>query len=118
MALNYLLNVSSIFIINFLKTNEQNEIKYKNCKNLFEAIKKRSKNNHFFKLIFSFKNNIEKTWEIIKYSIGKSKCKNQNFPKKFMVDIIAITDETQIAKTQIVKNLIKCFTEVGLKLGK
>ena len=35
-----------------------------------------------------------------------------------MVDIIAITDETQIAKTQIAKNLIKCFTEVGLKLGK
>ena len=43
----------------------------KNYKKLFEAIKKRSKKNHFSILILTFKNNIKKTWEIIKDSIGK-----------------------------------------------
>ena len=41
-------------------------------KNLFEIIKKYSKINHFSKLILTFKNNIKKTWEIIKDSISKS----------------------------------------------
>ena len=65
----------------FLKNrSEKIETKYKNYKNLFEAIKKRSKKNHFSKLILIFKKNITKTWEI-KDSIGKSKCNNQSFPK-------------------------------------
>ena len=38
---------------------------------------------------------------------------NQNFPKKVIVDNIAITDETQIAE-----NFNKCFTEIGPKLTK
>ena len=70
----------------------------KNYENLFEAIKKHSKKNHFSKLILTFKNNIKKTWEIIEDSIGKGKCDSQNFPKKFIVDNMAIIDETQIAE--------------------
>ena len=75
---------------------------------MFEAIKKEP---HFSKVILSFKNNIKKTWEIIKDSIGKGKCKNQNFPKKVFVDNIAITDETRTAK-----NFNRFFTETGPKL--
>ena len=75
----------------FLKNrNEYNETEYKNYKKLFEAIKKRSKKNHFFKSIFTFKNNIKKTQEIIKDAIGKGKCNKQNFPKKVIVDNVAI----------------------------
>ena len=82
-------------------------------KKLFEASKKRSKKSHFSKLILTFKNNIEKTWEIIKDSIGKGKCNNQNFPKKVIVDNTATTDEPQIAE-----NFNKFFTEIGPKLAK
>ena len=53
------------------------------------------------------------TWEIIKDSIGKGKCNNQNFPKTVIVDNIATTDETQIAE-----NLNNFFTEIGPKLAK
>ena len=38
---------------------------------------------------------------------------NQNFPKKVIVDNIAITDETQITK-----NFNKFFTEIGTKFAK
>ena len=92
--------------------NEDNETEYENSKKLFEAIKKRSKKNHFYKLILTFKKNIKKTWEVIKDSIGKGKRNNQNFPKKVIVNNIAITDETQIAE-----NFNKFFTEIGRKLA-
>ena len=82
----------------FLKNrSEKIESKYKNYKNLFEAIKKRSKKNHFSKLILIFKKNITKTWEI-KDSKGKSKCNNQSFPKQVIADNIVIIPETQIAE--------------------
>ena len=98
----------------FLKNrNEKNVTEYKNYKNLFEAISKRSKKSHFSKLILTFKSSIKKTREIIKDSIGKGKCNNnQNFPKK-VIDDIVITDETQIAE-----NLNKFFTEIVPKLAK
>ena len=72
MALKNHLNVSNFCIKNFLKSEMKimkPNIKY--YKKLFEAIKKRSKKNHFSILILTFKNNIKKTWEIIKDSIGK-----------------------------------------------
>ena len=45
----------------FLKTRIQKiELEYKNYKNLFEAIKKRSKKLHYSKLIVKYKENIKK----------------------------------------------------------
>ena len=54
-----------------------------------------------------------KTWEILKDSIGKDKCNNQNFPERVIVDYIATTDETQIAE-----NLISVLTEINPKHAK
>ena len=46
----------------FLKTrNQKSELEYKNYKNLFETIKKRSKKLHYSKLIIKYKENIKKT---------------------------------------------------------
>ena len=95
------------------RNKKKKETEYKNYKNLFEAIKKRFKKNHFSKLTLTFKNNIKKTWEIIEDSIGKGKCKNQNCPKKVIVDNIAITDEKSIAE-----NFNKFFTEIHPKFAK
>ena len=58
----------------FLKNpNKQNELEYKTYKLLFESVKRRSKKLHFSILILKCKNNIRKTWEIIKESTGQKK---------------------------------------------
>ena len=57
--------------VKFLKNrNRKKELEYKNCKKLFESIKKRAKKNYFSSLILKHKNNIKKTWDVIKESIG------------------------------------------------
>ena len=68
----------------FLKNrNNQNEYEYKNYKKLFESIKKRAKRNYFSSLIIKYKNNIKKTWHVIKEAIGKTRSNNQTiFLKK------------------------------------
>ena len=69
----------------FLKCrNKRNEDEYKNYQRLFETIKKRSKKLHFSKLIFKYKDNLKKTWSVIKEAIGKEKIQQQNFPKKIV----------------------------------
>ena len=42
-----------------------------NYQKLFESIKKWSKKLYFSKLILKYKNNIKKTWQVIKEAIGK-----------------------------------------------
>ena len=73
------------------KRNEKTKKEYQDYKKLFESIKKQSKKLHFSKLILKYKNNIKKTWQVIKEAIGKEKCKQQNFPKKILVDKKSIT---------------------------
>ena len=82
-------------------------------KKLFESIKKRSKKLYFSKLILKYKNNIKKTWQVIIEAIGKEKYKQQNLPKKILVDKKSITETESIAEnfniyfTQIRPNLAK-----------
>ena len=72
---------------------------YQDYKKLFESIKKRSKKLYFSKLILKYKNNIKKTWHVIKEAIGKEKYKQQNLPKKILVDKKSITETESIAKS-------------------
>ena len=98
----------------FLKNqNEKNELEYKNYKHLFEAVKKRSKKLHFSKLILRYKNNIKKTWEVIKECIGKKKYNHENFPKKLVINNKDITNVDLIAE-----NFNKYFSDIGPKLAK
>ena len=73
------------------KRNEKTKKEYKDYKKLFESIKKRSKKLYFSKLILKYKNNIKKTWQVIKEAIGKEKYK-QNLPKKILVNKKSITE--------------------------
>ena len=68
---------------------------------------------YFSKLILKCKNNTKKTWHVIKEAIGKEKYKQQNLPKKILVDKIRIT-----ATESIAESINKCFTRVGPKLAK
>ena len=72
---------------------------YQDYKKFFESIKKRSKKLYFSKLILKYKNNIKKTWHVIKEAIGKEKYKQQNLPKKILVDKKSITETESIAKS-------------------
>ena len=95
------------------KRNEKTKKEYQDYKKLFESIKKRSKKLYFIKLILKYKNNIKKTWQVIKEAIGKEKCKQQNLPKKILVDKITITETESIAES-----FNKYLTHIGPKLAK
>ena len=75
----------------------------KHLRKCFESIKKRSKKLHFSKLILKYKNNIKKTWQVIKEAIGKEKYK-QHLPKKIL--------------ESIAESFNKYFTQIGPKLAK
>ena len=90
------------------KRNEKTKKEYQDYKKLFESIKKWSKKLYFSKLILKYKNNIKKTWQVIKEAMGKEKCKQQNLPKKILVDKINITETESIAE-----RFNKYFTQIG-----
>ena len=48
------------------KRNAFNETAYKTYKNLFEAIKRKSKKNHYSQKILQFKYDIKKRWTVKK----------------------------------------------------
>ena len=95
------------------KRNGKTKKEYQDYKKLFESIKKWSKKLHFSKLILKYKNNIRKTWQVIKEATGKEKYKQQILPKKILVDKISITETESIAES-----FNKYFTQIGPKLAK
>ena len=68
---------------------------------------------YFSKLIPKYKNNIKKTWQVIKEVIGKEKYKQKSLPKKILVDKKSITETESIAE-----NFNKYFTQTGPNLAK
>ena len=48
----------------------EHEISYKNYRKLFESIKQRAKSQYYSKMILHYKDNIKKTWQIMKEVIG------------------------------------------------
>ena len=86
---------------------------YKNYKKLYESVKKRSKKRYFSRLIMKYKNNIKKTWNVIKDTIGKNKSTQSRFPKKIIHKTKTIADVHLIAK-----HFNSYFTEIGPNLAK
>ena len=82
-------------------------------KNFLNLLRSNQKKIFFFKLILKHKNNINKTWQVIKEVIGKEKCKQQNLPKKILVDKRIITETKSVAE-----NFNKYFTQIGPNLAK
>ena len=98
----------------FLKNrNVKNETEYKSYKKLFETIKKRSKQNHFSKLILKYKDNVKKTWTVIKDAIGTSRCTQHTFPKKIIHESKTFTDTNLIAQ-----EFHSFYTNIGPNLAK
>ena len=80
---------------------------YKNCKNLFEQIKKR-----FSKLMIKYKNNINMTWSVINETIGTNSSWRQKFPNKINLGSKFITSTDSIAQ-----NFNEYFAEIGPNLA-
>ena len=93
--------------------NQKSELEYKNYKNLFGKIKKRSKKLHYSKLIIEYSKNVKKPWSVIKEAIGKEKNWQQSFLKRVFVEKQEITDIKSI-----VENFNNYFAEIGLTLAK
>ena len=64
------------------KRTYENEIIYKSYKCLFEKLKFKSKQLYYKNLINKYKNNIKKTWSIIKEVINKTNTKRNFLPRK------------------------------------
>ena len=70
----------------FLKSKTyEHEISYKNYRKLFESIKQRAKSQYYSKMILHYKDNIKKTWQIMKEVIGKDKLVNNSLPKHLIL---------------------------------
>ena len=61
-------------------------------KNFLESVKQCTKNIHYSNVVTKYKNNIKKTWEVIKNSIGKVKCTKQILPQKIITKNKVVTD--------------------------
>ena len=86
-----------------------NEERYKAYKNLFESIKRKLKKSYFSKKILQYKNNMKKTWSVMKEIIGKMhQHYKSKLPHKLFVDKKYITLETEIARK---------FNEVFIEIG-
>ena len=71
----------------FLKSKTyEHEISYKNYRKLFESIKQRAKSQYYSKMILHYKDNLNKTWQIMKEVIGKGKLVNKSLPKHIILN--------------------------------
>ena len=68
---------------------------------------------YFSKVILKYKNNIKKSWQFIKESIGKEKYKQQIISQKILVGKKSIAETKAIAE-----NFYKYFTQIGPNLAK
>ena len=97
----------------FLKSKTyEHEISYKTYRKLFESIKQRAKSQYHSKMILYYKDNIKKTWQIMKEVISKGKFVNNSLPKHLILNNRNIFDQKTIANS-----FIEYFVKVGPKLA-
>ena len=99
--------------IKFLKIKTpESEKKYKDFKQLFEKLKKKSKKLYYSSLLNKYQNNSKKTWEVMKELTGKVKSKSQALPAMLK------TQNGDIENSKKVAEEFNCFfTNIGPKLG-
>ena len=93
------------------KTN-RNHLNHKTYNNLFKQIKNKSKKNYYQNLLLKYKNNIKKTWDVIKEVIGKTKLRSSILPRRLIIDNIETYDKKVIAN-----KFNNYFVDVGPNLA-
>ena len=85
--------------IKFLKSkNPEDELIYKNYKNLFEKLRKKSKQNYYSNLLEKHKDNAKQRWQILKEITEKVQKKNQSLPTTLETENRIISDKNAIAE--------------------
>ena len=56
-------------------------IRYKNYRKLFESIKQTAKSQYYSEMILHYKDNIKRTWQLMKEVISKGELVNNSLPK-------------------------------------
>ena len=85
--------------IKFVKSkNPEDELIYKNYKNLFEKLRKKSKQNYYSNLLEKHKDNAKQRWQILKEIAGKVQKKNQSLPTTLEMENRIISDKNAIAE--------------------
>ena len=90
---------------------KENEVIYKFYKNLFEAVRKKSKRTCYSELFAKYKNDIKNTWKIINETISNTKNKRKDLPKKFVINNTALVEKQEIAE-----NINNYFTNIDPNL--
>ena len=106
--------------IKFVKSkNPEDELIYKNYKNLFEKLRKKSKQNYYSNLLEKHKDNAKQRWQILKEITGKVQKKNQSLPTTLETENRIISDKNAIAEefntffTNIVPNLANKIPQIS-----
>ena len=85
--------------IKFVKSkNPEDELIYKNYKNLLEKLGKKSKQNYYSNLLEKHKDNAKQRWQILKEITGKVQKKNQSLPTTLETENRIISDKNAIAE--------------------
>ena len=74
---------------------KENEVIYRVCKNLFEAIRKNSKRSYYSKLFAKYKNDIKITWKIINEMIINTKNKRRDLPGKLVINNTTVVEKEE-----------------------
>ena len=78
----------------------------------FAEQKNKTKKSYYSSWTGKYKNNIKKTWDVMKEIIGKSKFKIKKIPQRIVIDEKEIIDEKKIGK-----KFNYFFVNIGLKLA-
>lgn len=86
---------------------------YKKYRNKLNGLLRKAERNHYDEVFTHNKNNLKKSWAIIKEVINKNKNKNKSISSKFVIDNNIISDNNVIAET-----FNKFYVNIGPSLAK
>ena len=86
----------------FLKSRiKENEVIYKAYKNLFEAIRKKSKRNYYSELSAKYKNDVKNAWKMINEITSNTKNKREDLPEKLVINNTTVVKNKKLLKILI-----------------
>ena len=88
-------------------SDHPSHVKYTNYRNLYNKLKRNSKNHYYSKLFNDYKGDVRKTWHILNSITGRSNDKS-TLNNKFRINT-KITDDT----SEIANGFCKYFSEIG-----
>ena len=91
------------------KPTERNINEFKQYNNMFNKLKRAMKIKYFSNSLEENKNNIKKTWIILRQAIGKLNNKS-NFPHTFVINDIPVTNKLQAAE-----GFNNYFSKIGIQ---